>query len=55
MRSLYLRVAITMLATLSLSLLAFTVISDHMETKYLNPVFEVMDQLVLCPINYLTN
>jgi len=47
MRSLYLRVAITMLATLSLSLLAFTVISDHMETKYLNPVFEVMDQLEL--------
>ncbi len=47
MRSLYLWVALTMLATLSLSLLAFTAISDHMETKYLNPVFEVMDQLEL--------
>lgn len=47
MRSLYLWVALTMLATLSLSLLAFTSISDHMATKYLNPVFEVMDQLEL--------
>lgn len=47
MKSLYFRVAVTLLGALSLSLLAFTLISDHIEERYINPVFEVMDQLEL--------
>lgn len=47
MRSLYFRVAVTLLGALSLSLLAFTLISDHIEKRYINPVFDVMDQLEL--------
>ena len=47
MKSLYFRVAVTLLGALSLSLLAFTLISNHIEKRYINPVFEVMDQLEL--------
>jgi len=47
MRSLYFSVALTMLGALSLSLLAFMAISDHMEKEFIDPVFEVMDQLEL--------
>lgn len=47
MRSLYLSVALAMLGALSLSLLAFTVISDHFQKKSIIPVFEGMDQLEL--------
>lgn len=47
MRSLYLSVALALLGALSLSLLAFTVISDHVQKKFINPVFEGMDQLEL--------
>lgn len=47
MRSLYFRVAITLLGALSLSLLAFAAISDRIERTFINPVFEVMDQLEL--------
>jgi signal transduction histidine kinase len=47
MRSLYFSVALTLLGALSLSLLAFTAISERIERKFINPVFEVMDQLEL--------
>jgi len=47
MRSLYLGVALAMLGTLSLTLLAFGLISDAMDRTYLVPVFEAMDQLEL--------
>lgn len=47
MRSLYFSVALTLLGALSISLLAFTTISNRIERKYVTPVFEVMDQLEL--------
>lgn len=47
MKSLYFSVALTMLGALSLSLLAFTAISDRVEKKFITPVFEAMDQLEL--------
>ena len=47
MRSLYLGVALAMLGTLSLALLAFDLISDAMNRTYIVPVFEAMDQLEL--------
>jgi len=46
-RSLYFSVALTLLGALSISLLAFTTISNRIERKYVTPVFEVMDQLEL--------
>jgi signal transduction histidine kinase len=47
MRSLYTAVVLTMLATLSLSLLAFFAISKHYEKQYLYPVLDAMDRLEL--------
>jgi signal transduction histidine kinase len=47
MRSLYAAVLLAMLGTLSLSLLAFFAISDHVERQYVYPVFEAMDELEL--------
>jgi len=47
MRSLYFSIALALMGALSLSLLAFTTISDRIEKKYVSPVFEVMDQLEL--------
>ncbi len=47
MRSLYFSIALALMGALSLSLLAFTTISDRIEKKYVNPVLEVMDQLEL--------
>lgn len=47
MRSLYLGMALVMAATLSLTLLAFGVISQEMERHYIVPVFEAMDDLQL--------
>ena len=47
MRSLYLGIAVSMAVTLLCSLFVFIEISDRVERKYLNPVFEVMDQLEL--------
>ena len=47
LKSLYLWVALAMVLTLSLALLVFVAISDRVERKYLNPVFEAMDELEL--------
>jgi signal transduction histidine kinase len=47
MRSLYVAVLLAMLVTLSISLLAFIAISDHVQKQYLYPVFEAMDELEL--------
>ena len=47
MRSLYVGVLTAMLAIVSLSLLAFVAISDHVESTELNPVLEAMDELEL--------
>jgi signal transduction histidine kinase len=47
MRSLYAAVAFAMLGTLSISLLAFLAITDHVQKQYLYPVFEAMDELEL--------
>ena len=47
MKSLYVWVALAMALTLSLALLVFLAISDRVERKYLNPVFEAMDELEL--------
>ncbi len=47
LKSLYLSVALAMVLTLSLALLVFVAISDRVERKYLNPVFEAMDELEL--------
>ena len=47
MRSLYLGIAIVMLASVWLAFLAFDAISVHLENEYLVPVFEAMDQLEL--------
>src|ERR1035441_4122582 len=47
MRSLYVGVLTAMLAIVSLSLLAFVAISNHVESTELNPVFEAMDELEL--------
>ena len=44
-KSLYVWVAVAMALTLSLALLLFLAISDRVERKYLNPVFEAMDEL----------
>ena len=46
-RSLYASVLVAMVAILSLSFLAFHIISDHMEKEYLNPLFESFDELQL--------
>jgi len=46
-RSLYLGMALVMAATLSLTLLAFGIISQQMERQYIVPVFEAMDELQL--------
>lgn len=47
MRSLYIAVVVAMVTTLSLALLVFVAISDRVERRYLNPVFEAMDELEL--------
>lgn len=47
MKSLYLGVVLAMVGTLSLSLLVFMTISDHVQKSYLYPVFEAMDELEL--------
>ena len=47
MRSLYFGVALAMLGSLLVTLLAFGLISDSMDRKYIVPVFEAMDQLEL--------
>lgn len=47
MKSLYGAVLLTMIATLSLSLLAFLAISERIEKQYIYPVFEAMDELEL--------
>lgn len=47
MRSLYVAVLFAMLGILSISLLAFLAISDHVQKQYLYPVFEAMDELEL--------
>ena len=47
MRSLFIGVAVAMLGTLSLTLLAFGMISNFMERKYIEPVFDAMDELEL--------
>jgi signal transduction histidine kinase len=47
MRSLYISVLLAMAAALLLSLLAFVAISDRMQKKHLDPVFEAMDELEL--------
>ncbi|HEY2120325.1 MAG TPA: ATP-binding protein [Candidatus Acidoferrum sp.] len=47
MRSLYFWVALALVATLSLALVVFLAISDRVTTKYINPVFETMDELEL--------
>jgi signal transduction histidine kinase len=47
MRSLYVTVMLAMLGTLSISLLAFLAITDHVQKQYLYPVFEAMDELEL--------
>ncbi|MGB2635695.1 MAG: HAMP domain-containing sensor histidine kinase [Candidatus Acidiferrum sp.] len=46
-KSLYVWVALAMALTLSLALLVFLAISDRVQRKYLNPVFEAMDELEL--------
>lgn len=46
-KSLYVWVALAMALTLTLALLVFLAISDRVERKYLNPVFEAMDELEL--------
>ena len=47
MKSLYVAVILALLAALSAALLAFLTISDRVEHRYLNPVFEAMDELEL--------
>jgi len=47
MKSLYVGVLLAMLSALSLALLAFLALSHRVETHYLNPVFEAMDELEL--------
>jgi signal transduction histidine kinase len=47
MRSLYVAVVVALVVTLTLALLLFLAISDRVQTKYLNPVFEAMDELEL--------
>ncbi|HEV2272276.1 MAG TPA: HAMP domain-containing sensor histidine kinase [Steroidobacteraceae bacterium] len=47
MRSLYTWIIIAMVATASLALLAFTVISDSIERAYVEPVLQAMDGLEL--------
>jgi signal transduction histidine kinase len=47
MRSLYFWVALALVATLSLALVVFLAISDRVTRKYINPVFETMDELEL--------
>lgn len=45
MKSLYTWIIIAMMSTSSLALLAFTMISGQMETEYVEPVFQAMDEL----------
>jgi len=47
MKSLYVAIILALLAALSAALLAFLVISDRVQQRYLNPVFEAMDELEL--------
>jgi signal transduction histidine kinase len=47
MKSLYLGVLLAMAGTLLLSLAVFMTISNHVQRKYLYPVFEAMDELEL--------
>lgn len=47
MKSLYTWIAIAMLGTASLTLLAFTMISDRNQSAYLDPVLQAMDGLEL--------
>jgi len=47
MKSLYLGVLLAMLGTLSLSLVVFLAISNRVEKRYIDPVFEAMDELQL--------
>lgn len=47
MRSLYVGIALALAGALSLSLVAYLAISDHVQRVYLNPVFEAMDELEL--------
>jgi len=47
MKSLNVAVVLALVATLFLALLVFLAISDRVQNKYLNPVFEAMDELEL--------
>ncbi len=47
MKSLYIGIMLTMLGTLSLSLIVFILISNHVQKDDLYPVFEAMDELEL--------
>ncbi len=47
MKSLYSAILLAMLGTLSLSLVLFVLISDHVQRRNLYPVFEAMDELEL--------
>jgi len=47
MKSLYVAVIVALLAALSAASLAFLAISDRVQQRYLNPVFEAMDELEL--------
>jgi len=47
MRSLYVGMLLSLIGILSASLLAFVMISNQIEHKYLNPVFEATDELQL--------
>ena len=47
MKSLYTWIVIAMLGTASLALLAFTMISDHIERSYVDPVLQAMDGMEL--------
>jgi signal transduction histidine kinase len=47
MKSLYVAIVFALLGTLSISLLVFFAISDHVEKQYLYPVFDAMDELEL--------
>jgi len=47
MRSLYVAIVLAMLGTLSISLMVFLAISNHVQKQYLYPVFDAMDELEL--------
>ena len=47
MRSLYVGMLLSLIGILAVSLLAFLMISNQIEHKYLDPVFEATDELQL--------